>query len=127
MNIKVEVSLKAPDLVESIERLIRVLPYSSIINEEKEKPAEQGVTEPKQQEQPKPSSKNKQQAKEVANVKEGQAPEVTLEQVRSKLAALSQEGKQAEVKALITEFNAKKLSDIPRERYAELLERAGGL
>lgn len=49
---------------------------------------------------------------------------VTLEEVRAKLAVLSQEGKQAQVKALITEFGAKKLSDIRTEKYPELLEEA---
>jgi hypothetical protein len=47
-----------------------------------------------------------------------------LEEVRAKLAALSQDGKQAQVKALITEFGAKKLSDIPAEKYEELLKKA---
>lgn len=48
----------------------------------------------------------------------------TLEEVRAKLATLSQEGKQAQVKALITEFGAKKLSDIPADQYVELLKKA---
>ncbi|WP_010175504.1 hypothetical protein [Bacillus coahuilensis] len=48
----------------------------------------------------------------------------TLEKVRAKLASLSQDGKQAEVKALITEFGAKKLSDIPTGKYVELLKKA---
>lgn len=47
----------------------------------------------------------------------------TLEEVRAKLAVLSQNGKQVQVKELITEFRAKKLSDIPAERYPELLEK----
>jgi hypothetical protein len=51
----------------------------------------------------------------------------TLEQVRAKLAALTQGGKQAEVKALITKYGAKKLSDIPEERYPELLKNAEGI
>lgn len=51
----------------------------------------------------------------------------TLEEVRAKLAALSQEGKQVQVKDLITGFGAKKLSDIPSGKYMELLERAEGL
>ncbi len=71
--------------------------------------------------------------KEVApakqDEKENAKPKVTknvttLEKVRAKLAALSQEGKQAQVKALITEFGAKKLSDIPAGKYAELLKKA---
>ncbi|MTI95410.1 MAG: hypothetical protein FH749_07960 [Firmicutes bacterium] len=49
---------------------------------------------------------------------------VSLEQVRAKLANLSQNGKQAEVKQIITDFGASKLTEIPAERYAEVLARA---
>ena len=52
---------------------------------------------------------------------EGEAPKVTLEQVRAKLAVLSQNGKQAEVKELLKKFGAKKLTDVPAEKYGELL------
>lgn len=48
----------------------------------------------------------------------------TLEEVRAKLAALLQDGRQAQVKALITEMGAKKLSDVPAEKYPELLKKA---
>jgi hypothetical protein len=51
----------------------------------------------------------------------------TLEQVRAKLAALTQGGKQAEVKALITKYGAKKLSEIPKDKYPELLKDAEGI
>ena len=57
-------------------------------------------------------------------------PEVnhpSFEDVRAKLTALSQAGKQAEVKQLITDLGAAKLSDVPTEQYAELLEKAGQL
>jgi hypothetical protein len=49
----------------------------------------------------------------------------TFKEVRGALAALSQSGKQQEVKELITAFGAKKLSDIPEDKYSELLEKAG--
>jgi hypothetical protein len=49
---------------------------------------------------------------------------VTLEEVRTKLAGLSQSGKQAEVKSLIKKFGAIKLTDIPKEKYPELLKAA---
>lgn len=49
----------------------------------------------------------------------------TLEEVRRNLALLSQSGKQAEVKALITKYGVSKLSDIPKEKYPELLKEAG--
>lgn len=48
----------------------------------------------------------------------------TLEEVRHVLATLSQEGKQKEVKDIITSFGAKKLSDVPEEKYTEVLEKA---
>jgi hypothetical protein len=49
---------------------------------------------------------------------------IKLETVRAKLAALSQAGKQKEVKALLTAFGAKKLSAIPADKYAEVLKKA---
>lgn len=48
----------------------------------------------------------------------------TFEDVKAKLAKLSQGGKQAEVKALITSFDAAKLSDIHLSKYAELMKKA---
>ena len=52
---------------------------------------------------------------------------VSLEQVRAKLAALSQGGKAAEVKSLIGEFGVAKLTEIPSEKYGELLAKAEAL
>ncbi|MBU5439893.1 rRNA biogenesis protein rrp5 [Tissierella sp. MSJ-40] len=51
----------------------------------------------------------------------------TLEEVRHHLALLSQRGKQAEVKALITKYGVRKLSEIPKEKYPELLKDAEGI
>lgn len=50
--------------------------------------------------------------------------EVTLEQVRAKLAALSQAGKAATVKDLISQYGVAKLTDVPKDKYAELLAAA---
>lgn len=52
---------------------------------------------------------------------------ITLEEVRAKLAALSQAGKTAEVKALISTFGAAKLTDLKTEQYAEVLVAAEAL
>lgn len=49
---------------------------------------------------------------------------IALEEVRAKLAALSQAGKTAEVKALIGTFGAGKLTDIATDKYAEVLVAA---
>lgn len=56
-----------------------------------------------------------------------EADPVTLEQVRSLLATLSRNGHTDEVKALITEFGADKLSDIDPANYADLLAAAEGI
>lgn len=55
------------------------------------------------------------------------APSASLEDVRAKLAGLVQSGKQAEVKELLAAFGATKLSEIPAERYGELMEKAGAI
>lgn len=52
---------------------------------------------------------------------------ITLEEVRAKLAALSQGGKTAEVKAIISAIGCTKLTDIPASKYAEVLEKAAAL
>ena len=51
-------------------------------------------------------------------------PKVTLEQVRAKLADLTRNGKRAEVKKLLDEFGANKLSEVPADKYAELMAKA---
>lgn len=48
----------------------------------------------------------------------------TLEQVRAKLADLSRGGKQAEVKALLNKLGAKKLTEVPEDKYPELMQEA---
>ena len=55
------------------------------------------------------------------------AEEIKLEEVRAKLAALSQAGKQEQVKKLITKFGAKKLTEIPKDKYPELIQEAEAL
>jgi hypothetical protein len=50
--------------------------------------------------------------------------QVTLEEVRLVLANLSQGGKAAEVKSLIAQFKAAKLTEIPADKYAEVLAAA---
>lgn len=52
---------------------------------------------------------------------------ITIEKVRAVLAEKSQGGKQPEVKALITKFGAKKLTDIDPACYEQLLTEAEAL
>lgn len=55
------------------------------------------------------------------------ADDVTLEQVRAKLAELTRNGKREQVKALLNEFGANKLSEVPADKYAELMAKAEGI
>ena len=55
------------------------------------------------------------------------AATVTLEQVRAKFSQLSQGGKKAEVKALLQQFGAAKLTDVEPAKFADLLTAAEAL
>lgn len=52
---------------------------------------------------------------------------IGLEDVRAMLAKLSQHGKTAEVKDLITKYGASKLSDVDEGKYKDLLKDAEGI
>ena len=52
---------------------------------------------------------------------------IGLEDVRAVLAKLSQHGKTAEVKELITKYGAAKLSDVDEDKYEDLLKDAEGI
>ena len=52
---------------------------------------------------------------------------LTLEEVRHRMTVIAQAGYSAEVKALITKYGARKLSDIDPSRYEELLKEADAL
>lgn len=105
---EIKVTVEAPEITQTLQNLI-----SLMISQ---RPAEPMKAEPV----PKVEAA-KDPAQEVKT-----APEktVTLEQVRAKLASLSQAGKQVQVKELITSFGAKKLTEIPAEKYAEVLVKA---
>lgn len=52
------------------------------------------------------------------------ATKITFEDLRAVLAVITRDGKQQKVKDLITKYDAKKLSDVPEDKYQELLEEA---
>lgn len=61
------------------------------------------------------------------NVETPKVEIITLEKVRAVLAEKSQGGKQPAVKALITKYGARKLTDIDPSCYEELLKEASVL
>lgn len=52
---------------------------------------------------------------------------LTLEDVRHQMTVIAQSGFSAEVKALITKYGARKLSDIDHSQYESLLKEADAL
>lgn len=115
MNITIDVNLKASEAVtNSLSILAAVLQnevptYNESANimdaKKEERKAVQAVLE---------------------NPKE-EVKETTLEEVRNVLAKLWNDGKQQEVKSLINKFKGKKLTDIPEEKYKELLKEANSI
>jgi len=55
---------------------------------------------------------------------EGEVKSYTLEEVRAKLVQLTRTGKQKEVKALLTSFEAENISSVKVEDYAAVMEKA---
>lgn len=64
---------------------------------------------------------------EPETLPEPNKPAVTLEQVRMALAEKSRDGLTAQVKALLTDYGANRLSDVDPSDYADLLSDAEGL
>ena len=100
-EITVNLKVDASDLVAAIAALTTALAGTQTVEVETAKPEPEVTSEPE--------------------------PTITLETVRARLAALSQNGKQAEVKALISKYGAKKLTEIPADKYPALMAEAEGL
>lgn len=64
---------------------------------------------------------------ERADNEEPAGPSIPIESVRKVLAEKSRAGFQPQVKALIRSYGVDRLTDVPAERYADLLRKAEGL
>ena len=67
------------------------------------------------------TSPKKPVAAEEAPAPAEEAPAITLEQLRAKMAAVSQAGKGPECKALLVKFGANNLTSVPAEKYSDLM------
>jgi uncharacterized Zn finger protein (UPF0148 family) len=135
MNIKIEIT--APGLEKALNNLagsfgqigVPVVATSEKTKEEpkQEKDKKQDKKEDKPPKQKEPDVKKEPEAEkepEADAPPEDDALKVSLEEVREKLATLAKAGKQAEVKELITSFDAKKLTDIDQKHFAEVIKKA---
>ena len=105
---KVKLLLDVVEDLRSLADSVQAVADAMLQNEEPDAPAE-----PKPQENPKPTTAPKK--------------EITLEQVRAVLAALSHDGLTAEVRELLQKYGAQKLSGVDPKHYASLLKDAEGL
>lgn len=73
-------------------------------------------------------AEEKEERERVQTEEAGEKTEIfTLVDVRAKLADLQKSGKREGVKNLLKSFGAAKLSDVPEDKYGELMKKAGEL
>jgi hypothetical protein len=113
MDINLTVKLESPELMAALLAIAESLPQMKLgtILPIKEGQAVKNL-----------GIKNEEVMKE--EIKTEEVKTIALEDVRAKLASLSQSGKQRDVKELITKYGAKKLTDIDPACYEKLLNEA---
>ena len=115
MNINIDINIRATeDITNSLLTLAAVLHNAIPIFNENPKAigvVEETITRNKELQAP----------NDMVETSKQEVKEITLEEVRGTLTRLSKNGKQAEVKALVKKFGATKLTEIPKEKYGELL------
>ena len=119
MDINVKVKLESPELMAAILALAESLPQMQLRTV---LPIKEGQVPETNEVANKSESKNEERLKE--EIKKEYVKAITLEDVRAKLSALSQSGKQKEVKELIKKYGVNKLTDIHPCNFKELLEFA---
>jgi hypothetical protein len=77
--------------------------------------------------EPLPTTMAAEEIEETVSEPAAVLPEVSLEQVRARLAELSAEGKTGPVKEILKGLGASKLTEVPAEKYGELLAATEGL
>ena len=127
---KISVEVKAPELIVALNNLAGALSgvrnsKTAAISVKEEKIEKTNEAEKK----PEPVEADLGVGLDLPNEAEASTETVTytLEEVRAKLAAISKAGKSTEMKQLISSFGVSKLTDIPSDKYPELMEKAGAL
>ena len=119
MNINIDINIRATeDITNSLLTLAAVLHNAIPIFNENSKAI--GVMEGAI-----PRNKQLQAPNEIVEKAKQEVKEITLQEIRDMLTRLSKNGKKEEVKALIKKFGATKITEIPKEKYGELLSEIG--
>lgn len=92
----------------------------SSLQETQEEPA-------KDEDQPADTDEAVTEPMEPVKEQKNEEPGYTLVQIREKLSELQKAGKRAKVQELIAGFGVKKLTEVPEDKYTELMQKAGEL
>lgn len=124
MNISIDINIRASeDITNSILTLAAVLHNAVPIFDKSPKVIE-AKDEPSIKNEEMKAPKEMEVSREKVEASKEEVKEITIEEVRATLARLSENGKDLEVKTLIKKFGVKKISDIPKEKYEQLLSEA---
>lgn len=83
-------------------------------------PAEETTEETTKEEEP----KNTEEDEDIFN---DNGPSLTREDVQKRLKEIANAGKTAKIKTLLTSYNVKKFSELPEDKFAEILAKAEAL
>ena len=124
MNITIDINIRASeDITNSILTLAAVLHNAVPIFDKSPKVIE-AKEEPSIKNEAMKAPKEMEISREKVETSKEEVKEITIKEVRATLARLSENGKDLEVKALIKKFGVKRISDIPKEKYEQLLSEA---
>lgn len=142
MNMTINLNITATELCEAINNLAGALVGASTIGAVDQQPATTSTRKPRATKQaevattPEPVAEVETlpEAEVLEKVAESlkseevvqpeptkEAPKLTLEEVRGKLATLSAAGHAPKIKELFATFGAKKLTEVPEDKYSELM------
>jgi len=116
MNITIKV--EAPEIVEAINRLSQSILMATTPRIVHDEPAPKAKRAKAETPAPAPTPEVE------APAPTEPAPVVTLVQVRARLSELSSEGKKEAIKKLMADFGVSKLTEVPEEKYGELMSAA---
>lgn len=104
----IEVKLSAPEVVEAIRFLAESIKKSNA----------------KAQQNQRARAESKGDNEEKYDQLQMELPPIKLEDLRKRLVTLSNDGRREQIRALIEKYGATKLTEVPEEKYEELLREA---
>lgn len=114
---EIKIKIEAPGLEGAIHTLAQVLGnFDYPVNMPG---SEKGEVQTSPEPQPKQEQKKEQPKKQAKTSEQA----ITLETVRGKMVELARAGQQPKMKEIIESFGADKLSDIPEDKYPEVIKK----